>query len=989
MFAALSEIVTESDVEQKLLWPLLTVGAPSGFGYQAADVLTKPSIRRFEIGKGNSRRLYYPDYVVALAGLPVLVVEAKAPSESAVEALTEARLYANEINALFPSGVNPCIRVVTCNGSELVSSPVDSADPDVAITFGDWSAAHPAYGRLMDLCGAGALQLHVDGLRGQLRHCSYRRAVSLVGGAAFQNEELPPNTFGATIAGDYGHIFNPRTFDERAHIAKNAYVRSLRRQRHIEPIDRLIRSAVSPAVGMIPVLTDTAAPNEVTKALRERKRLENQIMLLVGSVGVGKSTFVDYLSLVALPDDIRAKTIWLRINLNEAPLSMEVAYAWLGRAIIGQFRQMFPETDFDHVDTLTKVFGPELSTFRRGPVALLDSSTDEFRIKLTEELLRLQRDHIEYAKAIARYACAGPGKLLVLVLDNCDKRTRDEQLFMFQVAHWVQNEFRALIVFPLRDVTFDRHRNEPPLDTAVKNLVFRIEPPPLTDVLQARVRLALEEMQAGQSPGDTLTYVLPNGMRVSYPASDQGLYLASMLGSLYAHDRFVKQVMTGLAGRDVRRALEIFLDFCTSGHIGEDEIYKIRFFQGKHTLPASAVARVLLRMHRRFYDGDRAYLKNLVQCVPDDALPDHFIRVAILQWLERYQQKQGPAGVRGFYAVDTVVQDLAQLGHDATAIRREVLYLVREGCVVAEHLRSDTLGGRDLVKVSAAGVVHLQLMANPDYLAACAEDTWLANSELAERVAARIGGADRRRQISPSTTARNAFEFVEYLRERSAERIAAPDAYLATVAAAELRVLREVEAGLAAAEVEVSRRLFVGNLHFDATEADVRAALAGVGVEVTSVSMPGSTVGRSNRGYAFIEVGDGKAAMRAMDLSEVLIRGREIAVSEAHPTRQSAPRRIREWQVPSSERVFVGNIGSDATGRGIEELFGGHGFRPVDVYLARDRVTRQPSGYGFVSLASRDEAERAIGALNGVSWHGRRLVVRVATPRGREVESVD
>ena len=30
------------------------------------------------------------------------------------------------------------------------------------------------------------------------------------------------------------------------------------------------------------------------------------------------------------------------------------------------------------------------------------------------------------------------------------------------------------------------------------------------------------------------------------------------------------------AGRDVRRALEIFLDFCNSGHIGEDEIYKIR-----------------------------------------------------------------------------------------------------------------------------------------------------------------------------------------------------------------------------------------------------------------------------------------------------------------------------------------------------------------------------------------------------------------------------
>jgi hypothetical protein len=79
--------------------------------------------------------------------------------------------------------------------------------------------------------------------------------------------------------------------------------------------------------------------------------------------------------------------------------------------------------------------------------------------------------------------------------------------------------------------------------------------------------------------------------------------------------------MTGLAGRDVRRALEIFLDFCMSGHIGEDEVYKIRFFEGRYVLPLSIVARVLLRMQRRFYDGDKAYVKNLVQCNNDDALP--------------------------------------------------------------------------------------------------------------------------------------------------------------------------------------------------------------------------------------------------------------------------------------------------------------------------------------------------------------------------------
>src|ERR1035441_8482853 len=117
MFCSLEELHTESDVEQKLLWPLLTTGVPNGAGLVSADVLTKLSIRRLEIGKGSSRKLYYPDYMVVIAGLPVLVIEAKAPGESVDQALAEARRYATELNALFPSGINPCTRIVACNGT--------------------------------------------------------------------------------------------------------------------------------------------------------------------------------------------------------------------------------------------------------------------------------------------------------------------------------------------------------------------------------------------------------------------------------------------------------------------------------------------------------------------------------------------------------------------------------------------------------------------------------------------------------------------------------------------------------------------------------------------------------------------------------------------------------------------------------------------------------------------------------------------------------
>src|SRR5439155_20113762 len=137
--------------------------------------------------------------------------------------------------------------------------------------------------------------------------------------------------------------------EDRAHIVRNAYVPSLRRQRYVEPIDRLIRHSVTPPAAEVPMLEDSSKPKEILDALRERRTLENQIILLVGSVGVGKSTFVEYLSVVALTDDLRSRTIWLRLNLNEAPLSTHLAYNWVTTSVITDIRVQFPEIDFDHI----------------------------------------------------------------------------------------------------------------------------------------------------------------------------------------------------------------------------------------------------------------------------------------------------------------------------------------------------------------------------------------------------------------------------------------------------------------------------------------------------------------------------------------------------------------------------------------------------------------------------------------------------------------
>jgi RNA recognition motif-containing protein len=989
MFPPLADLLTESDVEQKLLWTFLTTSYPVGLALQPPDVVTKLSIKRLEIGKGGSKKLYFPDYIVLIAGLPVLVIEAKAPGEPPEQGLDEARLYGNELNARFPPGMNPCFRVISCNGAQLLSSPIDVADPDIRLQHSDFVPTHPGFAQLVETCGRPALQRHADELRRRLRKGTYHRPLSLIGGQAFQDEELPQNTFGATIAGDYGHIFNPTSRDDRAHVVRHAYVPSLRRQRYVEPIDRVIRNAVTPPAAALRMLEDSSTPTELVDTLRDRRRLENQILLLVGSVGVGKSTFMDYLSFVALPDDLRRHTIWLRLNLNEAPLSTTLAYDWVTTSLIAEIRSLFPDVDFDELPTLQKILAPELTAFRKGPLALLPEESREYQSRLADRIIALQEDKELFAKAMARYVCAGPGRLLVIVLDNCDKRNRDDQLAMFQVAQWVQHQFRSLVVLPIRDVTFELHRHEPPLDTALKHLVFRIEPPNFAEVLQARVRLALEEMRAAvaDDTDNTFSYQLPNGMRVTYPSSDQALYLASILRSLFAHDRFVRQIMTGLAGRDVRRALEIFLDFCTSGHIGEDEILKIRFFEGAYVLPLSIVARVLLRMQRRFYDGDKTYIKNLVQCAPSDPLPDHFIRLAVLHWLDYRKDRRGPAGVNGFHRIADLIGDLVRLGHDAIRAREELLYLIRERAVVAEHLRTDSVDDGDLIRITAGGIVHLQLMANSDYLAACAEDTWFSDQATAQRIADRLTGP-LKTQFARTTTALTANDLVGYLKTKAADRITEPDAYLVQGTAVELNTLREAEAAIAASEIEVSPRIYVGNLPSDTAEDDIRKTFTKIGLTVKRVVLPRDREKSRNRGYAFVDLLNGREALLAFDAQDrLLIGGRHLRLGEAAVQDEESPATRGRPTSKLTERLYVANLPYSMDESGLRRLFAEDQLRPKDIYLPRDRSTGRSRGYAFVSMDSIDEAARAIGTLDGKIIEGRKTTVKPADPARTAVKT--
>jgi cold-inducible RNA-binding protein len=79
-------------------------------------------------------------------------------------------------------------------------------------------------------------------------------------------------------------------------------------------------------------------------------------------------------------------------------------------------------------------------------------------------------------------------------------------------------------------------------------------------------------------------------------------------------------------------------------------------------------------------------------------------------------------------------------------------------------------------------------------------------------------------------------------------------------------------------------------------------------------------------------------------------------------------------------KLFVGNLSFEVTENELQDLFAQHG-TVTEVNLMLDRATGRSRGFAFVTMATDEAAQTAIGALNGRELKGRALTVNVARPR--------
>ncbi len=127
----------------------------------------------------------------------------------------------------------------------------------------------------------------------------------------------------------------------------------------------------------------------------------------------------------------------------------------------------------------------------------------------------------------------------------------------------------------------------------------------------------------------------------------------------------------------------------------------------------------------------------------------------------------------------------------------------------------------------------------------------------------------------------------------------------------------------------------------------------------------------------------GGAKKSSSDGSASAPRSREG--NRGHDRGQSRQARPPETVEVTSPKLYVGNLSFDANESDLAELFNGVGaVRSAEIVT--NKYNDKSKGFGFVTMASVDEAKRAVLELHDKDFLGRKLVVSGAKSSDRETD---
>ena len=454
--------------------------------------------------------------------------------------------------------------------------------------------------------------------------------------------------------------------------------------------------------------------------------LSRRPIILVGDVGVGKTSFINNLIKVEAVD-LFENSISLKIDLG----ATAVLQTNINEAIFDSIYEIL-ETEYgidvDEDGFVRGTYRKELQKFRKGiHKKLFEIERTLAEQKEVEFLVEKSQDRPNHLRKSLEHLSKLRSKQIVIFLDNCDQRSDDVQQNAFLASQEIAEKWPVLIFVTVRPETFHRSIKSGAL-SGYHPKAFTISPPRLDEVLQKRIRYACK-ITKGEIPVEKIDVTTKLG------SLDSLLKVFSL--SLDKNPELIK-FLDNISNGNIRIAIDFVKQFFGSGHVDTRKILDIFNEQGFYIIPLHEFIRAIMRGNHIHYNPTTSSITNLFDVNRNDP-KEHFLLPILLSVL----QVEAFGGSKdGFLSIKQVYTKLQGLGYNVIQID-DILLKAFERKLIESSRRGDIIeegSFPSMIRITTLGSYHItNLIHYYSYIDSVIVDTPIFKDET--RAVITVGGA--------------------------------------------------------------------------------------------------------------------------------------------------------------------------------------------------------------------------------------------------------
>ena len=440
-------------------------------------------------------------------------------------------------------------------------------------------------------------------------------------------------------------------------------------------------------------------------------------ILLVGDIGVGKTTFIRNLINVAARD-LLEKSIVLYIDLGVKPTMRMDLDRFIADEITRQLRTDHA-VDIEEAAFLQGVYNIELQTFEKGIWgSVREADPAEFARRRAAHLQNKIDDTHEHLRRCLDHIVKARQKQVVIFFDNLDQRSDDFQQDAFLLGQSVAELWPAMVFMTLRPETYHRSRATGTL-SAYHQRAFTIAPPRIDRVLEKRLQYGVELLETGQlKAGD-----------VSISSTHLQEYLEVLTSSFQTNNELI-EFIDNVCGGNVRLALDFVKVFIGSGHVDTVKIIDIYHSDGRYIIPLHEFLRAVIYGDHFWFDPTASEIKNVFDVSERDGR-EHFLILCALAFLERRGQT---SDTDGYVLGEEALEHLNHLGFRTSqvmqALKRVVRWKLIEPDIKTMNSNNEEESLATYYRLTTIGAYYFRkLVSTFQYLDAVVVDTPVMDSE--------------------------------------------------------------------------------------------------------------------------------------------------------------------------------------------------------------------------------------------------------------------